>query len=197
MTDDRRIYRHCLWVRMTHWINVVCMTVLLMSGLQIFNAHPALYWGNVSRFDNPLAAIGASPDWAILPAAGDGTPLAFLLCLAVRREWGDLRLPSAVNWPSPPRSRAVTVEPPSDWPLYPAAFAAALPERRGGEAIQCAAEVRLPRRRMRALPAHCSFRPRDFATTRCSLSLAALDLWRAAIGTHDPFRMRPSPYSHS
>lgn len=129
--------------------------------------------------------------------AGDGTPLAFLLCLAVRREWGDLRLPSAVNWPSPPRSRAVTVEPPSDWPLYPAAFAAALSERRGGEAIQCAAEVRLPRRRMRALPAHCSFRPRDFATTRCSLSLAALDLWRAAIGTHDPFRMRPSPYSHS
>ena len=69
MTDDRRIYRHCLWVRMTHWINVVCMTVLLMSGLQIFNAHPALYWGNISRFDNPLAAIGASPDWAILPAA--------------------------------------------------------------------------------------------------------------------------------
>jgi thiosulfate reductase cytochrome b subunit len=67
VTDDRRIYRHCLWVRMTHWINVVCMTVLLMSGSQIFNAHPALYWGNVSRFDDPLAVIGAFPDWATLP----------------------------------------------------------------------------------------------------------------------------------
>jgi thiosulfate reductase cytochrome b subunit len=69
MTDDRRIYRHRLWVRITHWINVVCMTVLLMSGLQIFNAHPALYWGNVSRFDDPLAAIGAFPDWGTLPGS--------------------------------------------------------------------------------------------------------------------------------
>lgn len=31
------IYRHSLVVRATHWINLVCMTVLLMSGLQIFN----------------------------------------------------------------------------------------------------------------------------------------------------------------
>ena len=39
----RRIYRHRLPVRVMHWINVVCLTVLLMSGLNIFNAHPALY----------------------------------------------------------------------------------------------------------------------------------------------------------
>jgi thiosulfate reductase cytochrome b subunit len=32
-----------------HWINVVCLTFLLMSGMQIFNAHPALYWGEDSR----------------------------------------------------------------------------------------------------------------------------------------------------
>jgi hypothetical protein len=25
----------------------VLLTILLMSGLQIFNAHPALYWGEV------------------------------------------------------------------------------------------------------------------------------------------------------
>jgi thiosulfate reductase cytochrome b subunit len=59
MTYDRLIYRHRLWVRVTHWINVICMTILLMSGLQIFDAHPALYWGNASRFDDPLLAIGA------------------------------------------------------------------------------------------------------------------------------------------
>jgi cytochrome b subunit of formate dehydrogenase len=57
MTKDRLIYRHRLWVRITHWINVVCMTVLLMSGLQIFNAHPVLYWGNASNFGNPLVAM--------------------------------------------------------------------------------------------------------------------------------------------
>src|ERR1700748_1987653 len=66
MTYDRLIYRHRLWVRVTHWVNVMCMTILLMSGLQIFNAHPALYWGNVSRFDDPLLAIGAFPSWATL-----------------------------------------------------------------------------------------------------------------------------------
>ena len=69
MPNGRRIYRHRFWVRMTHWVNVVCMTVLLMSGLQIFNAHPALYWGNISDFDNPVAAIGTFPDWVTLPGS--------------------------------------------------------------------------------------------------------------------------------
>ena len=57
----RRIYRHRLPVRVMHWINVVCLTILLMSGLQIFNAHPALYWGQGSSFDTPWLAIGAEP----------------------------------------------------------------------------------------------------------------------------------------
>jgi thiosulfate reductase cytochrome b subunit len=40
------IYRHSLAVRVTHWANVLFLTLLLMSGLRIFNYHPALYWGN-------------------------------------------------------------------------------------------------------------------------------------------------------
>jgi thiosulfate reductase cytochrome b subunit len=40
------IYRHTVVVRVTHWINVLCLTLLLMSGLKLFNYHPALYWGN-------------------------------------------------------------------------------------------------------------------------------------------------------
>jgi cytochrome b subunit of formate dehydrogenase len=40
------IYRHAIVVRLTHWINLLCVTLLLMSGLQLFNYHPALYWGN-------------------------------------------------------------------------------------------------------------------------------------------------------
>ena len=40
------IYRHAVVVRATHWINVLCLVLLLMSGLCIFNYHPALYWGN-------------------------------------------------------------------------------------------------------------------------------------------------------
>ena len=30
-----------------------------MSGLQIFNAHPALYWGQKSDFEHPLLSLGA------------------------------------------------------------------------------------------------------------------------------------------
>ena len=58
-TPPPRVYRHRLPVRVMHWINVVCLTILLMSGLGIFNAHPALYWGQGSSFDKPLAAITA------------------------------------------------------------------------------------------------------------------------------------------
>jgi hypothetical protein len=53
------IYRHTALVRATHWINVVLLTILLMSGLQIFNAHPALYWGEVSNFGDPALSITA------------------------------------------------------------------------------------------------------------------------------------------
>ena len=42
---------------MTHWVNVVVLLVLLMSGLQIFNAHPALYLGSKSNFDDPVMAM--------------------------------------------------------------------------------------------------------------------------------------------
>src|SRR4249919_3553919 len=58
-TTTRSTYRHRLPVRVMHWINVVCLFVLLMSGLAIFNAHPMLYWGEISTFDRPaLALIG-------------------------------------------------------------------------------------------------------------------------------------------
>ena len=40
--------RHSLPVRVMHWINVLALTILLMSGLNIFNAHPTLYWGKSS-----------------------------------------------------------------------------------------------------------------------------------------------------
>jgi thiosulfate reductase cytochrome b subunit len=35
------------------------MTILLMSGLQIFNAHPALYIGEISNFEDPVLAMRA------------------------------------------------------------------------------------------------------------------------------------------
>ncbi|KPH06524.1 hypothetical protein CO657_27895 (plasmid) [Rhizobium acidisoli] len=52
-TGRMLIYRHSLAVRLSHWVNVLCLTVLLFSGLQIFNAHPALYWGQYGADNDP------------------------------------------------------------------------------------------------------------------------------------------------
>jgi thiosulfate reductase cytochrome b subunit len=75
---DGRIafYRHPLTVRLTHWVNALCLWLLLMSGLQILNAHPALYWGEISRFDQPFLSFGsgngpAFPAWITLPGFQD------------------------------------------------------------------------------------------------------------------------------
>jgi thiosulfate reductase cytochrome b subunit len=59
MTKREIVYRHSSTVRVTHWINALVLLVLLMSGLQIFNAHPALYLGQKSDFDNPILAMEA------------------------------------------------------------------------------------------------------------------------------------------
>jgi thiosulfate reductase cytochrome b subunit len=54
------IYRIPAVVRLSHWLNALCLLILLMSGLQIFNAHPALYWGEDSDFDRPLFSISVA-----------------------------------------------------------------------------------------------------------------------------------------
>ena len=60
MEQREVIYRHSATVRVTHWINALVLLVLLMSGLQIFNAHPALYLGQKSDFSDPILAMGTS-----------------------------------------------------------------------------------------------------------------------------------------
>jgi thiosulfate reductase cytochrome b subunit len=54
------VRRHGRVTRVTHWINLAALTVLLLSGLQIFNAHPALYWGDVSTFASPWVSLFAA-----------------------------------------------------------------------------------------------------------------------------------------
>lgn len=71
-------YRHPLWVRITHWTNVLAVVVMLTSGMQIYNAHPALYWGQQSHFAAPWLTFGEFPDWIILPPWQD---------LATGRRW--------------------------------------------------------------------------------------------------------------
>ena len=55
-------FRHSAWVRATHWIWVVCLTILLMSGLQIFNAYPALNFGQATTYNKGPLVIGMNDD---------------------------------------------------------------------------------------------------------------------------------------
>ena len=54
------IFRHALAVRITHWVNVLCLLILMMSGLQIFNAHTRLYFGHSSEPQNAVLDMRAA-----------------------------------------------------------------------------------------------------------------------------------------
>jgi len=45
-------HRHALAVRLTHWINALAIVFLIGTGLNIFNAHPGLYWGQYGADDD-------------------------------------------------------------------------------------------------------------------------------------------------
>ena len=64
ITDRDGFYRHRALVRLTHWINALCILFLVGSGLNIFNAHPRLYWG----------MYGADADKAFLSLGAVDTP---------------------------------------------------------------------------------------------------------------------------
>ena len=76
----RVVLRHSALTRICHWINAICFFALLMSGLQIFNAHPALNFGQTTDFTKPLLSLAPNgfPAWATLPEVQD---------LAVGRRW--------------------------------------------------------------------------------------------------------------
>ncbi len=45
--------KHRLTTRLWHWVNAAAVIILFMSGLNIFNAHPRLYWGSYGSWGDP------------------------------------------------------------------------------------------------------------------------------------------------
>ncbi|WP_299689844.1 cytochrome b/b6 domain-containing protein [uncultured Tateyamaria sp.] len=66
------VRRHTRVTRVTHWIWALSLFFLLLTGLQIFNAHPVLYWGDQSGFgfDNTVLRIGAVDDRGVVELFG-------------------------------------------------------------------------------------------------------------------------------
>lgn len=56
----RSARRHPVSRRINHWVNVIAVVLLVMTGLNIFNAHPRLYWGD----------YGSVHDTAVLEISG-------------------------------------------------------------------------------------------------------------------------------
>ncbi|QYU66756.1 cytochrome b/b6 domain-containing protein [Leptolyngbya sp. 15MV] len=101
--------RHAPPTRLWHWLNLVCVVVLFMSGLNISNAHPYLYWGDwgfapdqawlaLPRFPGWMTipdyySLAKARDWHILMAWPFALGLAFMwiAMLANRHFWRDLR----------------------------------------------------------------------------------------------------------
>ena len=67
------VVRHSALVRVCHWVNALCFLILLMSGLQIFNARPALSWGQATDFDHPFLSFSAKQNDEGEVTAGETT----------------------------------------------------------------------------------------------------------------------------
>jgi thiosulfate reductase cytochrome b subunit len=64
-------HNHALTTRLWHWVNLVALVTLFMTGLMIFNAHPRLYWGEFGNRDEPAwLAIGAQGQKGYLAVGG-------------------------------------------------------------------------------------------------------------------------------
>ncbi len=101
--------RHNLATRLWHWVNLACVVILFMSGLNISNAHLWLYWGQwgfapeqawlrVPRFPGWMTipdyySLAAARDWHILAAWPFALGMLFMWAamLANRHFWRDLR----------------------------------------------------------------------------------------------------------
>ena len=44
MSHDVAFFGFPLWLRLTHYINFLFLTLLIRSGIQILSDHPRLYW---------------------------------------------------------------------------------------------------------------------------------------------------------
>jgi thiosulfate reductase cytochrome b subunit len=64
LSPPRRVLRHHWLVRLTHWGNALAIVFLLMTGLNIFGAHPQLYWGDAGSVEQ------VERQWLKIAAAG-------------------------------------------------------------------------------------------------------------------------------
>ena len=73
------VKRHALTTRIWHWVNALSLIVLFMSGLNISNAHPRLYWGEWG--------FATADAWLILPRFPGWATIPNYYSLSAARDW--------------------------------------------------------------------------------------------------------------
>jgi len=100
------IRRHSVVTRLTHWLNVLCLSFLLLSGLQIFNAYPRLHWGQFGADADPaVLEIGANESdgepHGFIKIGGVSVPTTGVLGLSkMEGEWTPRAFPAWLTLPS-------------------------------------------------------------------------------------------------
>lgn len=105
-TTSLVVRRHAVTTRLTHWLNVLCLGFLLLSGLQIFNAYPRLHWGQYGADDDPaIITIGArehnGEQQGFASVGGFSIPTTGLLGVSKEDgEWAQRAFPRWLTLPS-------------------------------------------------------------------------------------------------
>jgi thiosulfate reductase cytochrome b subunit len=78
----KKVSRHTLLVRVTHWLTVVSFLALLVTGLEIVISHPRFYWGETGNVNmRPLFVIP-------IPASRDSVPTGYNYTMPDANGWG-------------------------------------------------------------------------------------------------------------
>lgn len=105
----RRVLRHHWLVRLTHWGNALAIVFLLMTGMNIFGAHPRLYWGHagsVDQLDRQWLEVGvggtmqAPRGWMDIGDRRFDTTAVLGVSKNARDQWSVVAFPHWATFPS-------------------------------------------------------------------------------------------------
>lgn len=73
--------RHPGFVRLTHWLTLVCFVVLLVTGIEIVISHPRFYWGETGN-------VNMAPLFSLhIPASRDTVPTGYGYVMPDQNGW--------------------------------------------------------------------------------------------------------------
>ncbi|HXS77287.1 MAG TPA: cytochrome b/b6 domain-containing protein [Terracidiphilus sp.] len=81
LNDATKAPRHAGFVRLTHWLTLVCFLMLLVTGIEIVISHPRFYWGETGNVNMP-------PLFSLhIPSSRDTVPTGYGYVMPDQNGW--------------------------------------------------------------------------------------------------------------